>query len=66
MKQVEKRELRKRIWNLIIRYLIRDPIFQDYTQPIVLKVFTALRISPKIYGLILGIVSYFRYYAYIA
>ena len=47
-------------------YLIRDPIFEDYTQPIALKVFTTLRISPRILGLILSIVSYYRYYAYIA
>ena len=56
----------RRIWNALIKYLIRDPIFEDYTQPIALKVFTTLRISPRIFGVILGIISYFRYYAYIA
>jgi len=56
----------RRIWGALIRYLIRDPIFEDYTQPIALKVFTTLRISPKIFGLLLSIVSYFKYYAYIA
>jgi len=66
LKQIEKKELMRRIWNALIKYLIRDPIFEDYTQPIALKVFTTLRISPRIFGVILGIVSYFRYYAYIA
>ena len=66
LKQLEKRELRKRIWNLLIKYLIRDPIFQDYTQPIVMKIFTTLRFPQAVYGLIFGILSYFRYYSYIA
>ena len=66
LKQIEKKELLRRIWNALLKYLIRDPIFDDYTQPIVVKIFNTLRISPRIYGVILGIISYFRYYAYIA
>ena len=66
LRQVEKRHIMRRIWTSLLLYLIRDPIFQDYTHPIALKVFTTLRISPKILGLVLAIVSYYRYYAYIA
>ena len=66
LRQVERRHLMRRIWTSLLVYLIRDPIFQDYTQPAALKVFTALRISPRILGLLLAIVSYYRYYAYIA
>lgn len=51
---------------ILIKYLIRDPIFEDYTKHFISKLFTFLRISPKILALLVSIINYFRYYAYIA
>ena len=66
MRQVEKKELVRRIWELIIKYLIREPIFENYTKVFLAKLFTILKISPRIFGLLLSVLNYFRYYAYIA
>jgi hypothetical protein len=66
LRSIEKKELMKRIWGALLRYLIRDPIFENYTKMIALKIFTTLRISPRIFELLISLVSYFRYYTYIA
>lgn len=66
LRSIEKNQLMKRIWGSLIMYLIRYPIFEDYTYPVALKIFTTLHISPRILGLLLSIVSFYRYYAYIA
>ena len=66
LREVEKQELVKRIKNALLKYLIRDPIYYTYTEPLAAKVFSTLRISPRILGLILSIVNYYKYYSYIA
>ena len=66
LRSIEKKELVKRIWKIIIKYLIREPIFEDMTKPFLAKIFGMLRISPKILGLLVSVLNYFRYYAYIA
>lgn len=66
LRKMEKRTLMRRIWYSMLKYLIREPIYSKYTQPFLVRLFSALRISPRIYGIILSIVAYFQYYAYIA
>jgi hypothetical protein len=63
---VERKEIMKRIIEILAKYLIRDPIFEDYTKRFIGKLFGFLRISPKILAFLYSIINYFRYYAYIA
>jgi len=66
LRSVERKELERRIKETLLKYLIRDPIFEGFTKKILEKLFTALRISPRLLGLLYSLLSYFRYYTYIA
>jgi len=66
LRSFEKAELQKRIKDMLLKYLIRDPIYENFTKKLLEKVFSALRISPKLLALLLSLLNYFRYYAYIA
>eukprot|EP00347_Sterkiella_histriomuscorum_P018838 403343978 len=66
LRSIEKQQLLKRIRETLIKYLIRDPIFENYTKVVLERLFSALRISPKILQLLLSLIGYFRYYTYIA
>jgi hypothetical protein len=65
LRTIEKKEIMRRIWETLIKYLVRDPIFESYTKVLLERVFGALRIS-RLLPLLLSIVNYFRYYSYIA
>jgi hypothetical protein len=39
LREIEKKELIKRIKETILKYLIRDPIFEDYTKVYIAKLF---------------------------
>lgn len=56
----------RRIWAALFKYLARDPIYDNYTMPIAVRIFNALYFPQFLTGLILSIVSFNRYYAYIA
>ena len=62
----EKRTLMRRIWYQLLKYLIRDPIYQSHTQPLLMKIFQTLRIPVRIYSILFALVEYCRYYSYIA
>ncbi|CDW78719.1 UNKNOWN [Stylonychia lemnae] len=66
LKSVERRELVRRIRETLLKYLIRDPIFEGVTKRVLEKLFSILRISPRLLGLLYSLLSYFRYYTYIA
>lgn len=66
LRSVERKELERRIKETLLKYLIRDPIFEGFTKRFLEKLFSILRISPKILGLLYSLLSYFRYYTYIA
>jgi hypothetical protein len=66
LKEIEKREIMKRIWEIVMKNLIRDPIFDKFTRQIIVKLFSVFRLPNKLLEIIFSIVSYFRYYAYIA
>jgi len=65
LRTIEKKEIMRRIWEALLKYLVRDPIFESYTKVVLERVFDALRIS-KLLPLVLSVVNYFRYYSYIA
>jgi hypothetical protein len=64
LKQVEKKEIVMRIRELLLKYLLRDPIFERFTKVFLEKLF--MKISPRFFGILMSIISYFKYYSYIA
>ncbi len=66
LRSIERQELTKRIKDSLLKYLIRDPIYENFTKKLLEKVFLTLRISPKLLSLLFSLLNYFRYYAYIA
>ena len=66
LKSVERRELARRIRDTILKYFLRDPIFEVFTKKILEKIFSTLRLSPSILDVVLNLVNYFRDYASIA
>lgn len=66
LRNIERRDLvRRSIWSLV-KYLIRDPIYESFTLKVIQRVFGILRIPESLYGIVLSILNYYRYYTYIA
>ena len=66
LRTIEKAEMWKRIKFAALLYLVRDPIYENFTKISLERVFGILRISPKILAFLLAGVNYSRYYTYIA
>ena len=66
LRTIEKRDLNRRCWWSLVKYLIRDPVYESFTLPFIRKVFSMLRIPDALYGIVLSILNYYRYYTYIA
>lgn len=66
LRSIEKRELHKRIRFMLLKYLIRDPIYEQFTKKILEKIFLTLKMPPKLLGLLFSLLNYFRYYTYTA
>ena len=61
LSRIERQQIVKRIYEALLKYLIRDPIFDAYTKVYMGKVFTALHISPRLLNFLISIIHYFRY-----
>lgn len=66
LRHIERRDLTKRNTMSLMKYLIRDPIFENYTLVVLKKLCMILRVPKAIFGIILSILNYYRYYTYIA
>ena len=66
LRHIERRDLTKRNIMSLMKYLIRDPIFENYTLVALKKVCQVMRVPSAIFGIILSILNYYRYYTYIA
>ena len=66
LRTIEKRDLTRRsMWSLL-KYLIRDPVYEGFTLPFIRRIFGMLRIPESLFGIVLSILNYYRYYTYIA
>ena len=61
LRSLEKQFIIRRIWEALLKYLIRDPIFEEFTKRFAFKVFSTLRLSPKLFSFLISIVNTFRY-----
>lgn len=66
LRHIERRDMNWRNYMAMAKYLIRDPIFENYTLVAIKRVFRFLRIPNAVYGIVLSILNYYRYYTYIA
>ena len=66
LRHIERRDLTKRNTMSLMKYLIRDPVFESYTLPALKKLCMVLRVPKAIFGIMLSILNYYRYYTYIA
>ena len=58
LRNIEVHELQRRIFSVFLKYLIRDPIFEIYTKPMVLKVLGKIRIPQTIIMYMLAFINY--------
>lgn len=63
---MEKNEIIKRIRVSILKYFVRDPIFEGFFKPIIEKFGAKLRIPQALITYLLAYINYFRFYSYIA
>ena len=66
LRSIERRDLTRRNITSLLKYLIRDPIFENFTLKVLLKIFSITRIPEALFGILLSILNYYRYYTYIA
>ena len=66
LRTIERRDLTRRNIISLLKYLLRDPIFDNFTLKIIKKVFVFCRIPNFLFGILLSILNYQRYYTYIA
>ena len=66
LRTIERRDLKKRNLISMLKYFLRDPVFENYTLKVLRKVFEILKIPKFIFGILLSVLNYYRYYIYIA
>ena len=66
LRTIERRDLQWRCFSSIAKYLLRDPIFDNFTMPLLTNLFRVLRLPQALFGLLLSIINYYRYYIYIS
>lgn len=66
LRTIERRDLTRRNIISLLKYLIRDPIYENFTLKVLQKIFGFLRIPNALFGILLSILNYYRYYTYIA
>lgn len=66
LRSIERRDLTRRNIISLLKYLIRDPIFETFTLKVINKIFRVCRIPESLFGILLSVLNYYRYYTYIA
>ena len=66
LRSIERRDLTRRNIYSLLKYLLRDPIYETFTLKVLQKLFSILRLPDTLFGLLMSILNYYRYYVYIA
>mmetsp|Transcript_32027 Transcript_32027/g.42450 ORF Transcript_32027/g.42450 Transcript_32027/m.42450 type:complete len:82 (+) Transcript_32027:1022-1267(+) len=66
LRNIEVREITRRCYLSLLKYLVRDPIFTAYTKPLIVKLLTKVRIPSTIIAYLFAYINYYRYYTYIS
>jgi len=63
---MESDEIKKRLQISGLKYLVRDPIFTDFTMPALKKILSRMFVPEIVSTYLLAYINYFRYYAFIS
>ena len=66
LRSIERKDLTNRSFWALVLYLLRDPIYENFTLKVLTKLFRLCRIPLIIQGILLSILNYQRYYSFIA
>jgi hypothetical protein len=66
LRSIERRDLTRRNVASLLKYLLRDPIYEKFTLRVLHKIFKLFRIPEALFGVLLSVLNYYRYYIYIA
>jgi len=66
LSQIEAFEIKRRCQISALKYLVRDPVFTDYTMPILIKLLNRMHVPTVVSTYLLAYIKYFRYYAFIS
>lgn len=66
LEKIGRRDMKMRMYMAMAKYLLRDPIYENYTEPLLKRVLSLLRIPSFIQELLVIQLSYYRYYIFIA
>lgn len=66
LRTIERRDLTRRNIISLLKYFLRDPLFETFTLKVLHKIFSVLRIPEALFGILLSVLNYYRYYIYIA
>ena len=51
---------------ILLKYLVRDPVFSVYTKPIIVSLLRRVRIPHTAIHYLFAYINYYRYYTYIS
>ena len=66
LRNIEVSEITRRCYLILLKYLVRDPIFSVYTKPMIVSLLGKLRIPSTVVTYLFAYINYYRYYTYIS
>ena len=66
LKTIERNDIKRKFMLSMLKYLLRDPIFEKFTVKIIRRLFKMMKIPMQLYEIVYNILSCWRYYSYIA
>ena len=63
LRNVEVKELTRRCYLALIKYIVREPIWSVWTKPLIER---ALWRIPTLTAYLLALINYWRYYTYVS
>ena len=66
LRNIEVKEITRRCYLILLKYLVRDPVFSVYTKPIIVSLLRRVRIPHTAIHYLFAYINYYRYYTYIS
>ena len=66
LKTIERNDMKRKFMLGLVKYFLRDPIFEKFTVKIIRRLFKFMKIPMALYDIVYNILSCWRYYSYIA
>ena len=66
LRNIEVKEITRRCYLTLLKYLVRDPVFSVYTKPIIVNLLRRVRVPQTVIAYLFAYINYYRYYTYIS